>query len=119
MDENIQFSLVTTPGVIRIVGSCGGAAYIEDSEIESIRMADKSGREVQPWTYWHVGDKVQIATGPLAGLQGVLVAYKNKHHLIISVNMIQSSMAVEVDPAGVQLIRPHKGAEEAVGRVSA
>lgn len=119
MDENIKFPLITTPGVMRIVGSCGGAAYIEDSEIETIRTAERSGREVQPWTYLHVGDQVQISTGPLSGLQGVLVAHKNKHRLIISVNMIQSSIAVEIDPDGIKLIRPHQGTKGAVGMVSA
>src|SRR5579862_7339374 len=117
VDENIKIPLITTPGVMRIVGSCGGVAYIEDSEIEAIRTAERSGCEVQPWTYWQIGDQVQISAGPLAGLQGVLVAHKNKHRLIISVNMIQSSIAVEIDPDGVQRISPHQDTKGAVGMV--
>lgn len=117
MDENIKVPLITTPGVMRIVGTCGGTAYIEDNEIESIRTAERSGRAVQPWTYWQVGDQVQICSGPLSGLQGVLVAHKNKHRLIISVNMIQSSIAVEIDPDGIQRIPPHQEAKGAVGKV--
>ncbi|HLJ85508.1 MAG TPA: transcription termination/antitermination NusG family protein [Candidatus Angelobacter sp.] len=106
MDENIQFPLITTPGVIRIVGSCGGVAYLEDSEIEAIRMAEKSGRDVQPWTFLHAGDRVQISAGPLSGLQGVLLSHKNKNRLIVSVNLIQSSMAVEINGDDLMLLAP-------------
>jgi len=107
--------VITTPRVIRIVGSCGGIAYIEDDEIETIWMAERSGREVEPWTFLNVGDRVQISAGPLSGLQGVLVAQKNKRRLIISVDLIQSSMAIEIDGDAVALIRPQQNAARADG----
>lgn len=113
--ENINIPLITTPGVMRIVGSRGGPSYLEDSEIESIRTAERAGREVQPWTYLQVGDQIKISAGPLSGLQGVLVAHKNKHRLIISVNMIQSSIAVEIDPDGIQRIPSNQDTKGLLG----
>jgi transcription antitermination factor NusG len=104
MDKSVKFPVITTPGVIRIVGSSSGTVHIGDDEIETIRMAERSGREVQPWAFFNIGDRVQINAGPLAGLAGVLVAYQNKHRLVISVDLIQSSMAVEVEGDALTLI---------------
>lgn len=110
MDENIKFPLITTLGVIRIVGSCGGTAYLEDSEIEIIRIAERSGREVEPWPFLQVGDRVQIKSGLLLGLQGVLLAHKNKNRLIISIDLIQKSISVEVERDSLAAIGPHQSA---------
>lgn len=116
MDETIMFPLLTTPGVIRIVSSCGGVAYIEDDEIEAIRLAEQLGREVQPWSFLNVGDRAQISAGPLSGLGGVLIAHKNKRRLIISVDLIQSSMAIEVAGEALTPIRLQQGATGANSR---
>ncbi|HEV3042191.1 MAG TPA: UpxY family transcription antiterminator [Candidatus Angelobacter sp.] len=108
MDSSINFPMVTTPGVIRIVGTRRGIGFIEDEEIETIRMAERSGREVEPWTYFQVGDRVQINEGPLTGLQGILVACRNKRRLVVSVSLIQSSMAIEVGEESLTLVRSHQ-----------
>src|SRR5262249_17729977 len=108
MDVSISFPMVTTPGVIRIVGTRKGIGFIEDEEIETIRMAERSGREVEPWTYFQVGDRVQISEGPLTGIEGVLISCRNKRRLVVSVSLIQSSMAIEVGEDVLTLVRSHQ-----------
>jgi transcription antitermination factor NusG len=105
LDLRISWPVVTTPGVIRIVGTRSEIAMIEEREIGAIRLLVNSGRNAQPCPYWGVGDRVRIATGSLAGVEGVVVAYKNQQRLVLSVDLIQSSISVEVDEGDLTLLR--------------
>lgn len=53
----------------------------------------------------HSGDPVRIFRGPLAGLQGTLVGVRNERRLVISVQMLQRAVSVEVDSAFVEPVR--------------
>jgi len=96
-DATIQWPIVSTAGVIRIVGTRNGIAMIEDREIEAIQTVAKCGMTAEPCIYPKVGDLVRVADGPLAGHEGLVTQYKNNQRFIITVNLIQSSIAVEVD----------------------
>jgi transcription termination/antitermination protein NusG len=93
--------VVTTPGVIRILGTANRSAQIEDSEIEAIQMAVASGLNLLPFPYINVGDRVCIKEGPMAGLQGILIRCNNRHRFILSVDLIQNSLAVEIDESEI------------------
>src|SRR5262245_8410709 len=67
--------IVTTHGVIRIVGSASAPIPVDDEEIETLRAVVKSRLHIEPWPYLRVGQKVRIESGPLAGLQGVLIRF--------------------------------------------
>jgi transcription antitermination factor NusG len=70
---------------------------IEDREIEAIQIAVASGIPSQPWPYLEVGEKVRIHTGKLSGLEGILVNFKGNHRVVLSVSLLQRSVALEVD----------------------
>jgi transcription antitermination factor NusG len=74
---------------------------IEDREIEAIQIAVASGIPSQPWPYLEVGEKVRIHTGKLSGLEGILVNFKGNHRVVLSVSLLQRSVALEVDLAWV------------------
>jgi transcription antitermination factor NusG len=97
LNFEIRWTIVATPGVIRIVGTQKGIALIDDQEIEAIQLVVKSGLKVEPCTYARIGDRVRIAKGPLAGMQGVVTRFKNQQRFVVSVDLIQSSVSVEVD----------------------
>jgi transcription antitermination factor NusG len=89
--------VVVTPGVLQIVG-CGRTPMpIEDREIQAIQIAVASGVPGQPWPYLEVGEKVRIHTGTLSGLEGILVNFKGHHRVVLSVTLLQRSVALEVD----------------------
>ena len=89
--------VVVTPGVLQIVG-CGRTPMpIEDREIEAIQIAVESGIPSQPWPYLEVGERVRIHTGKLSGLEGILVNFKGHHRVVLSVSLLQRSVALEVD----------------------
>ena len=87
--------VVTTPGVIRVVGFGGNPYPIPDHEIDAIqRIALSSG--VTPVPYLKIGHKVQIRNGPLLGITGILTQIKNRCRLVVSVDLITSSVSVDV-----------------------
>jgi transcription elongation factor/antiterminator RfaH len=93
--------VVTTPGVLQVVGCGRTAVPIENDEIEAIQVAVASGIKSQRWPYLEVGEKVKIHTGKLNGLKGILVNFKGNHRVVLSVTLLQRSVALEVDLAWV------------------
>lgn len=97
--------IVTTPGVIRIVGNGKRPAPVDESEITALQAVAQSGAPCQPWPHLEVGDLVRLGDGPLWGLEGILLASKNHHRLLVSVTLLQRSVAVEIDRQWISLIR--------------
>lgn len=96
-DREIRFRIVSTPGVIQIVGFGAGPAQIDPEEINSLKIALKSGSQCVPHTMLRAGQKVRIIKGPLAGVTGIYVAGANKRRIVLTVSLIQTAAAVEVD----------------------
>jgi transcription antitermination factor NusG len=92
-----KLTVVTTPGVIRIVGSSRGPSPIADHEIASIKTAAQLPAKVHPYPYLAIGTRVKVREGPFAGLEGILANYKNRSQLVLSLDLVQRSMAIEVD----------------------
>ncbi|HSP70100.1 MAG TPA: transcription termination/antitermination NusG family protein [Bryobacteraceae bacterium] len=86
-----------TPGVAKIVGFGGRPAPLEDSEIAGIRLVMESKQRWAPWPYLKAGDRVRVERGPLRGLEGTLLRTKDALRLVIGVELLQRSMAVELD----------------------
>ena len=102
LDRKLQ--LLTAPGAHAIVGTAGRPGVISDAEIEAIRLAVDSRFNVEPHPFLHCGDQVRIQSGPLAGLEGILVNKQNRLRLVLSVEMLGQSVAVEVDAFLVERI---------------
>src|SRR5262249_12528907 len=88
---------VITPGVNRIVRFGEHLAEVPINEIEAIQRLNQSELVRKPWSYLPNGTKVRVETGPLAGIQGILSSVDNRRHLVISVNILQRSVAVYLD----------------------
>jgi transcription antitermination factor NusG len=96
--------VLTTPGVHTVVGFGGQPASIAGAEVEAIRRVVESPVKAEPHPFLKCGDHVRVTAGPLQGLEGILVRKKNWWKLLLSVEMLQRSVAVEVDVAMVQRI---------------
>jgi transcription antitermination factor NusG len=88
--------VLSTPGVVLIVGQGRTPLPVDASEIEAIRFAVNSGQSIEPWPRLEVGRTVRIAEGSLQGLEGVLLRFKGASHLILGVQLLQRAVAVEV-----------------------
>jgi len=97
-------AILTTPGVSSIV-SCGDQpAAIPFSEIEGVKRVVESSLRVEPHPFLKCGDWVRVKHGPIAGVEGLLLRQKNVARLVLSVEMLGKSAAVEVDATDVERI---------------
>lgn len=101
-----RLPLLMAPGVIQIVGQKGQPQPVDEAEINAIKTMIKSGLPNEPWSFVRTGDRVHIERGPLRGLDGILVEVRGGHRLILSVTMLERSVAVEIDSAFVKPLSP-------------
>lgn len=88
--------IVTIPAVIQVVGFGKAPHPVDDGEIEALQALVRSRLALEPWPFTHVGRRVRITRGPLAGAEGLLEAVKSRHRLIVTVSLLQRSVAVEI-----------------------
>ncbi len=91
-----RVSVLRTNGVTSFVGSRGIGAPIPDQEIERIQRVVAQGISVSPHVFLNVGKRVRIRGGALDGLQGILTAVNGDQTLVLSVNLIQRSLAIRI-----------------------
>jgi transcription antitermination factor NusG len=89
--------LVTTPGVIKILGSPGRPMQVDECEIECVRQVVSSHHRVYPHNFLKEGTKVKIARGCLSGVEGLLVSIKNDHRLVLSIDLLRRSVYLDLD----------------------
>ena len=96
-DVDDRLPILVTPGVFNIVG-CGRVPIaLDDVEIADLQSVVRAGIALQPWPFLKVGHRVRITRGALEGVEGVLVKSKSADRLIVSVTLLQRSVAVEID----------------------
>jgi transcription antitermination factor NusG len=96
--------LLTTPGLLYIVGRGKTPEPVEESEIQAIHSISASGLPYAPSQSLVIGQKVRLKAGPLAGLEGVLTRIGNQFRLHISVTLLQRSVSVEVDADSISVV---------------
>jgi len=101
IDSDSYIELRKARGLVKILGeSWDRLAVVPESEIMAIQKVHATGLPVQPYPYLREGQRVRITDGLLAGTEGILLRTKpNKGLLVVSVNLLQRSVAVEVDCA--------------------
>jgi transcription antitermination factor NusG len=99
--QSERVRVLDAPGVLSFVGPRGEPARLSDVEIETLR----SGLHLQKCEPYHglaIGQRVRISAGALQGLEGVLVRHANGLRVVITVDLIQQSVAVELDADAVE-----------------
>jgi transcription antitermination factor NusG len=96
--------ILTTPGVHSVLGFGGRRSMIPCSEIEAVRRMVGSPLKAEPHPFLKCGDRVRLRGGPLRGLEGILLRKTNVWKLLVSIEMLQRSVAVEVDASMVERI---------------
>jgi transcription antitermination factor NusG len=96
-DAKKRLPIVSTPGVVSVVGFGNEPAPISETEIEAVRAVLHSGLAAEPCPFLSEGQRIRVRRGSLEGLEGILVKKKSDWRIVVSVAMLQRSVAVEID----------------------
>jgi len=97
-----RLRVLQIPSVVRMVGFTGLPTALSDEEIETLRSGLSQRLRAEPHSFLTVGRRVHIKAGPLAGLEGILKRRKSGLRVIVSLHLIQQSVAVEVDAVDIE-----------------
>jgi transcription antitermination factor NusG len=101
-----RFQVLNTPGVASIVHFGRTLVPLDDAEIAAIKAIVASGLPAQPWPYLRIGEQVRIERGCLAGVVGTLVRERALYRVVVNVEILQRSVAVEIDRNIIRPVRP-------------
>ena len=107
MLHEVQLRVLKVPGIVRFIGNQSGPQAIPDAEIEGVQTVLSHRIPCSPCSIPKVGDRVRIFRGVLTGIEGTFVRSGSDTRLVISVEMIQQSIAVHVDASDFEpVFRP-------------
>lgn len=99
-----KLHVVSTPGVHMILYRGDQVATIRPEEMAAIQTAVVGRMRMEPHPFLKVGQRVRVLRGAMEGVEGILTRKKNLFRLILSVEMLAQSVAVEVNAADVEPI---------------
>ena len=94
-------AVLGVPGVLAVVGHGHAPSALPDAEIESLRTAMELNK-LEPHPYLVAGERVRIRAGFMEGMAGILVRKKSGLRVVLTLDLIQRSVAVEVDAEDVE-----------------
>jgi transcriptional antiterminator NusG len=108
IDKRSHVEMLKASGVVRVLGErWDRPASVADEAIDAIRRVASADVPVFPYPYLTEGHAVRITDGPLTGVEGILISTKpQKGLLVVSVELLQRSVAVEVESTQVQPVSP-------------
>lgn len=104
IEEQQKLPVLKVPGAVQVVSFNGKMAALPEREIEALRNALENEIYAEPCPYLKVGRKVRVVRGPMEGAEGVLSRKKDKCRVVISVDVLMRSVAVEVDGTDLEAI---------------
>ena len=105
IDMNNRMPVLGTTWVDSIVGTGKVPTPIPEIEIESLRTLIANAAEVLPHEYLNIGQRVKVLSGPLTGLEGIVSDLKNRRRVVVSITLLQRSVAAEIDSCTVEPLR--------------
>lgn len=100
LEEKLR--VLQVPGIVRLLGFNGHLAPLSDEEMQALRDGLNGSLHAEPCPYLATGRRVRIKAGPLRGLDGVLARKKTGFRFVLSLELIQRSIAVEVDAVDIE-----------------
>jgi len=104
IEEEQKLRVLKVAGAVNVVSFNGKMAALPEREIEALRNALENQVYAEPCPYLRVGRKVRVKRGPMAGAEGILSRKKDKCRVVISVDVLMRSVAVEVDGSDLEAV---------------
>jgi len=102
IDLQHRLRVLEIPGVVSLVSFQGRPAPLPPQEIEKLRQGAAGRVRMEPHPYLQAGHRVRVRSGPVAGLEGILVRRKEGARIVVSVDILMRAVAVEVDEADLE-----------------
>ena len=102
MQLNDKGRVLARPGVVRFVGFGSTLSVLPDEEMERLELTLRNWI-AKPYPFFATGKRVRIRSGPFEGVEGSIIRRKGKTHLVVTLDMIQSSMLLEVEAENAEL----------------
>lgn len=99
-----RLNVLQVPGVAYLVGFAGRPVAVPEEEFARIRGFLQKGLRVKPYPYLAAGRRVRVRSGPLEGMEGIVVQRKNGNRLVVSMELIQRAIAVDLDGADLEAL---------------
>jgi transcription antitermination factor NusG len=92
-----RLPILQTPGVQHVLGGPGGPIPVDETEILGLQRAVVQAVSARPWPFLRSGDRVRIEYGSMAGVEGILLYEKGSRLLVLSVELLQRSVAIQIE----------------------
>jgi transcriptional antiterminator NusG len=121
LDRDAYDAVRRTRGLIAILGQGPGrCALLPDGEMETIRRLVESGVPLLPHAFLRVGRRARVKNGLLSGIEGILARSRpDKGLFVMSFDVLQRSVAVEMEPAAVEFLEAPAGETDKTRREAA
>ncbi len=101
-DVDVRLPILMTPGVQAVIGNGKIPIPVSEEDLNAVRAVLRNGLPVEPCDSLQQGDLVRVTKGPLAGIEGSFVQYRGCYRLILSIALINRSVAAEIDRSYVE-----------------
>lgn len=97
-----RLQVLQIPSVARLVSFNGTPTVLPEAEIEGLKTALERGLQAAPYLNLKAGKRVRITTGPLEGLEGIVIRKKNSLRFVISLDLIQRSIRLDIEASSIE-----------------
>lgn len=104
IEEQDKLRVLKVAGAVHVVSFNGKMAVLPQREIDALRNALEHDVYAEPCPYLRVGRRVRVVRGPMSGAEGILSRKKDRCRVVISVDVLMRSVAVELDSSDVEAI---------------
>jgi transcription antitermination factor NusG len=100
-----RINVLRLPGVVQFVTFQGKPAALPECDIEALRYGSQANLSLVPHPYLTAGRRVRVRSGPMAGVEGILIRRKDSIRVVIAIELIMRSVALEVDVTDIEALR--------------
>lgn len=100
--EGEHYRVLQTGGVVSIVCRSGKPVALSEADVDKLQVCTANPAAVEPHPFLRVGQRVRVKHGPFRGWEGVLVEKKNATRLVLTVEQIMKSIAIDISGADVE-----------------
>jgi transcription antitermination factor NusG len=98
-----RLQVLQIPGVARLVSFSGQPAPLREEDVHALENCLRHGNQLKPHPYLQTGRRARVKSGPLQGLEGIVLRQKNRTRFIVSIDLIMRSMAVDIETDALEL----------------